>query len=164
MEDTSRSWPGEPGQWDQIGGGSSTLPAILVVEDGPDMRVHYRLEGDEPQRRRLGATPRAGSKGDMGGRIPDCPGPVELILYVSAQSPRSFAAVENVKKILERFHSSRVRLTICDLAVTPEGGATDSLAFTPALVRRTPGPRTFILGHITNPEILLELLEDCEES
>ena len=127
-------------------------------------RVRHRLEGDGPRRRRLGATPRNGSKGDLGGRVPDCPEPVELILYVSAQSPDSFAAVESVKKVLERFHSSRVRLTICDPATNPADGAADSVAFRPTLGRRTPGPRTFILGHIMNPEILLELLADCEES
>ena len=38
----------------------------------------------------------------------------------------------------------------------------DSVAFTPTLVRKTPGPRTFILGHITNPQLVLELLADCE--
>jgi hypothetical protein len=70
--------------------------------------------------------------------------------------------VRNVKKVLERFESSQVRLTICDLSQDPSGGIEDAVAFTPTLVRRTPGPRTFILGHITSPELLLELLADCE--
>jgi hypothetical protein len=51
---------------------------------------------------------------------------------------------------------------VCDLAVNPNAGIEDSVAFTPTLVRKTPGPRTFILGHITNPELVLELLADCE--
>ena len=97
----------------------------------------------------------------LGGGAADCPEPVELILYVSSQSPRSFAAVRNIKKVLQRFNSSRVKLTVCDLSQNPEGGIADAVAFTPTLVRRTPGPRTFILGHITNPELLLELLADC---
>jgi hypothetical protein len=29
-------------------------------------------------------------------------------------------------------------------------------------VRRTPGPRTFLLGHLTNPSLLMELLADCD--
>jgi hypothetical protein len=32
------------------------------------------------------------------------------------------------------------------------------VAFTPTLVKRSPGPRTFILGHISNPELVLDLL------
>jgi DNA-binding response OmpR family regulator len=125
-------------------------------------RVRRRMEGANgggSKRRRL-TMPLDESNGPRGGS-PDCPEPVELILYVSSQSPRSFAAVRNIEKVLERFNSSRVRLTVCDLSTNPEAGAEDSVAFTPTLVRRTPGPRTFILGHITNPDLLLELLADC---
>ena len=60
--------------------------------------------------------------------------------------------------------SNRVRLTICDLSQDPSLGNPDGIAFTPTIVRRSPGPRTFILGHITSPELLLELLADCQES
>ena len=124
-------------------------------------RVRRRMEGsDRPRRRRLPLLPHDGNS-TMGGG-PDCPEPVELILYVSSQSPRSYAAVRNIKKVLERFHASRVKLTVCDLSTNPSAGIEDSVAFTPTLVRKTPGPRTFILGHITNPELLLELLADCE--
>src|SRR5687768_4687805 len=110
-------------------------------------RVRQRMEGDGPRRRRAASiAPRAGSAGVPGGEAPGCPDPVELILYVSAQSPRSFAAVRNIQKVLERFAASRVKLTVCDLSQNPNGGVEDAIAFTPTLVRRTPGPRTFILG------------------
>jgi CheY-like chemotaxis protein len=146
--------------------GTSAYEVIQKPFDLDDLieRVRYRLEGQGPRRSRTAVASPNGDKGDRGGRTPDCPDPVELILYVSAESPRSFAAVKNVKKILERFNASRVRLTVCDLSKNPTGGAADSVAFTPTLVRRAPGPRTFILGHITNPDILIELLADCDES
>jgi DNA-binding response OmpR family regulator len=126
-------------------------------------RVRRQTEGagsSGPKRRRFSMP--VESNGFRGG-TPDCPEPVELILYVSSASPRSFAAVRNIKKVLERFHSSKVKLTVCDLSIDPNGGIADSVAFTPTLVRRSPGPRTFILGHITNPELVLELLADCGE-
>jgi hypothetical protein len=65
---------------------------------------------------------------------------------------------------VSRFASSRVQLTICDLSQEPTGGDADSVAFTPTLVKRSPGPRTYILGHLANPEVLVELLDGCEES
>jgi CheY-like chemotaxis protein len=126
-------------------------------------RVRRRMEGEgAPRRRRQPAVPVPIARDSDGAGRPPCPEPIELILYVSSQSPRSYAAVRNVKKVLERFESSQVRLTICDLSQDPSGGIEDAVAFTPTLVRRTPGPRTFILGHITSPELLLELLADCE--
>ena len=129
--------------------------------------VRRRLIGERPLPRKprtpAGGAARAAGQGDGDG-VGDCPDPIELILYVSAQSPRSATAIANVKAVLSRFHSSRVTLTICDLSTDPSGGKVDSVAFTPTLVKRSPGPRTFILGHLTNPAVLLELLEGCEES
>ena len=122
-------------------------------------RVRYRVEGEGPRRRRNPAI-RSDQTGDGSGG--GCPDPVELILYVSSRSARSYAAVRNIRQVLKRFKSSRVRLTVCDLARDPAGGVEDGVAFTPTLVRKTPGPRTFILGHVTNPELLMELLADCE--
>ena len=125
-------------------------------------RVRRRMEGNGPRRRRPSSLPAGHGGQSMGGGAPECPEPVELILYVSSRSARSFAAVRNIKKVLQRFNSSRVKLTVCDLSTDPQGGIEDAVAFTPTLVRKTPGPRTFILGHITNPELVLELLADCE--
>ena len=141
-------------------------PAYEVIQKPFDLdelieRVRQRMEGSGPRRRRQTPAPAEHSH-SMGGGAADCPDPVELILYVSSQSPRSFAAVRNIKKVLERFNASRVKLTVCDLSLDPHAGIEDSVAFTPTLVRRTPGPRTFILGHITNPDLLLELLADCD--
>jgi DNA-binding response OmpR family regulator len=123
-------------------------------------KVRYRVEGEGPRRQR-GASIRGNGRTDGDGGS-GCPEPVELILYVSSQSARSFAAVRNIRNVLKRFKTSRVKLTVCDLARDPTRGIEDGVAFTPTLVRRTPGPRTFILGHVTNPELLMELLADCE--
>lgn len=123
-------------------------------------RVRQRLDAGGGRRPRLPITTTAasGRPGDTDG---DCPDPIELILYVSAHSPRSAAAVANVKRVLSRVQAGKVKLTICDLAQEPHRGAEDAIAFTPTLVKRSPGPRTFILGHITSPELLLELLDGC---
>lgn len=129
-------------------------------------KVRRRLgaEGSKRPRMPISApltSPRPGDKGDGNG---DCPDPIELILYVSAHSPRSAAAIENIKRVVSRFSSSRISLTICDLSEDPHMGDADAVAFTPTLVKRSPGPRTFILGHLANPELLVDLLEGCEES
>ena len=145
--------------------GASGYEVIQKPFDLDDLieRVRYRVEGEGPRRRRGPEIRHAGRAGGNGGAS-GCPDPVELILYVSSRSARSHAAVRNIRKVLERFDLSRVKLTVCDLARDPAGGIEDAVAFTPTLVRKSPGPRTFILGHVTNPDLVLELLADCEES
>jgi DNA-binding response OmpR family regulator len=127
-------------------------------------KVRRRLGAEGSKRPRMPISAPLISKrpGDQGDG--DCPDPIELVLYVSAHSPRSAAAIENIKRVVSRFASSRVQLTICDLSQEPTGGDADSVAFTPTLVKRSPGPRTYILGHLANPEVLVELLDGCEES
>jgi DNA-binding response OmpR family regulator len=123
-------------------------------------RVKQRLEDTA---RRL-PPPTAGGNGRPrrpGDNDGECPEPVELVLYVSAYSPKSAAAIKNIKQVISRYRSSSVRLTIYDLSQDPDAGKADSVAFTPTLVKRSPGPRTFILGHITNPDLLVELLQAC---
>jgi hypothetical protein len=120
------------------------------------------MEGNGRRRKNRSTSPskNAGSRGSDGD--PDCPEPVELILYVSSQSVESAAALRNIEKVLARFNSAQVKLTVCDLSVHPAQGAEHQVAFTPTLVHKSPAPRTYILGHLTNPDLLLELLSDCE--
>lgn len=125
-------------------------------------RVKRRMEGNGPRRKTPGGSRPSQADGRGGNEDGECPEPVELILYVSSRSVRSAAAVKNIEKALSRFRSSRVRLTVCDLSVNPGKAEEDSVAFTPTLVRKSPGPRTYILGHISNPDLVLELLADCE--
>jgi DNA-binding response OmpR family regulator len=123
-------------------------------------RVKLRLDGAAPRRTTGPIRSSGGGRPGDGGRG-DCPDPIELILYVSMESPRSANAINNIKRVLSRYRSDKVTLTICDLAKTPTLGTEDSIAFTPTLVKRSPRPRTFILAHMTNTEVLLELLDGC---
>lgn len=124
-------------------------------------RILQRLEGDGPRRPRAPSLSHNESR--SGGDHPDHPEPVELILYATARSAGAAVAVENLRKVLARFSSSQVKLTVCELpADASDVCVADPAALPQTLVRGTPGARTFILGHITNPELMLELLGDCE--
>jgi two-component system response regulator GlrR len=124
-------------------------------------RVRQRLEGPSRRPKRSVTPPQTGSRAgngdgeDAGGKEP-----VELILYVSSHSPRSAEAIQNLLRVVSRFSSDRVNLTVHDLSADPSKGLADAVFVTPTLVRRSPGPRTFVLGHITNPEIIAALVAD----
>ena len=122
-------------------------------------RVRQRLAGAGPPRPR--PRPSLGSTGGGANGDTECPEPVELILYVGSRTP-SIPDLEDVTSVLQRFKSVRVKLTVCDLSASPNVEIEAPVLLTPAEARRPPAPRTFILGHLTNPELLLELLADCE--
>lgn len=135
--------------------------------------VQRHLAGGGPVRPRAGSRRADGSgrgtsgegpsgNGDNNDDNPDCPDPIELILYVSAHSPRSAAAVENIRRALKGYKSRRVTLTVYDLSQEPNKGAGDGVAFTPTPVKKSPSPRTFILGHISSQQLLLDLLDGCD--
>ncbi len=87
------------------------------------------------------------------------PEPIELILYVSPHSPRADEAVATMRGVLERFNARKVRLTVCPL---PDGDGSAAAEPPRMAIRQNGTVRTLILGHVTHPEILLELLKDCD--
>lgn len=81
------------------------------------------------------------------------------MLYTSAVSERSQRALRTVKTVLQEYEPSQVRFIVCDLAERPEAGDADAVIFTPTLVKRGPGPRTWLVGDFEQPDMLIELLE-----
>jgi circadian clock protein KaiB len=84
---------------------------------------------------------------------------IELVLYTSASSEKCQKAVRTIREVLERYEASQVSLRICDLSGRPADGDADAVIFTPTLVKRGPGPRTWIVGNLDQPELLVDLLD-----
>jgi len=124
-------------------------------------RVHERLDRTSRVRRRQQAVARGKVNLPRTYRDGVCPQPIELILYVSVHSRRSAEALETIRGLVERFQTTHVRVTVCDV----NGNSTDQppSGVTTVPADRQAGPRTFILGHISSPELLMELLQECED-
>ena len=88
---------------------------------------------------------------------------IELVLYVSSVSPHSMAALRNLRRTLAQYAGDVVRLTVCDLSKDPSLADRDGVHFTPSLVAGGRGPRTWIVGHLGNPEVLQAFLESALE-
>jgi ActR/RegA family two-component response regulator len=84
---------------------------------------------------------------------------IELILYTRDGSETCRRALSTIHRVLEQYNKAQVSLTVCDLTETPEGGDDDSVIYTPTLVKRGPGPRTWIVGNLDQDEFLVDLLE-----
>ena len=84
---------------------------------------------------------------------------IELRLYTRGGSEACRRALATIHRVLEQYNRAQVSLTICDLDTSPDGGDDDSVIYTPTLVKRGPGPRTWIVGNLDQDEFLIDLLE-----
>jgi circadian clock protein KaiB len=75
-----------------------------------------------------------------------------LRLYVAGQTPKSLAAIANLKKICEDHLAGRYRIDVIDLVVTPQLAAGDQIVAIPTLVRRLPPPLKRMIGDLSNSE------------
>lgn len=87
--------------------------------------------------------------------------PVDLVLYVSASSHYAYAAQRNFLTLLDRFDRRMVKFEVCDVGEHPERAEADSVCYTPMLVKRSPPPRAYVLGDLSNAEPVVDLLKSC---
>jgi circadian clock protein KaiB len=79
----------------------------------------------------------------------------QLRLYVAGQTPKSFAALANLKRICETHLAGRYRIEVIDLRVQPELAAGDQILAIPTLVRKLPEPIKKIIGDLANEQRVL---------
>jgi circadian clock protein KaiB len=78
-----------------------------------------------------------------------------LRLYVAGQTPKSVAAVANLKKICEEHLAGRYEIQLIDLLENPQLARGDQILAIPTLVRKLPLPVRRIIGDLSNTERVL---------
>ncbi|HLX36834.1 MAG TPA: circadian clock KaiB family protein [Candidatus Binataceae bacterium] len=99
-------------------------------------------------------SPRAASKTQ-----PDGPEFWRMRLYVAGQSPRSSAAIANLRKICDEYLPGRYDVEIVDLLRHPEQAKTDQIIAIPTLVKKLPVPVRHIIGDLSATQKVLISLE-----
>lgn len=79
----------------------------------------------------------------------------ELRLYIAGNTPKSMAALANLKKYCEQHLPDKYTLEIIDLLVQPQLAAGDQIFAIPTLVRKVPVPIRKIIGDLSNEEKVL---------
>jgi circadian clock protein KaiB len=82
-------------------------------------------------------------------------GLIELRLYVAGQTPKSLAALSNLKKICNEHLTGRYKLHVIDLVKTPQLAQGDQILAIPTLVRNLPVPIRKIIGDLSDLEKVL---------
>jgi len=87
-----------------------------------------------------------------------------LRLYVAGQTPRSVAAIANLKKFCAEHLDERYTIEIIDVATNPKVARRDQIVAIPTLVRKLPDPVRKIIGDLSDTERTLVGLQLRQQS
>lgn len=79
----------------------------------------------------------------------------DLRLYVAGQTPKSMAAIANLKHICDTHLAGRYSIQIIDLVETPQLAIRDHILAIPTLIRRLPEPLKRFIGDMSKAERVL---------
>jgi circadian clock protein KaiB len=78
-----------------------------------------------------------------------------LRLYVAGQTPKSIAAIANLRKLCDQYLTGRYSIDIVDLMRDPDLAQPHQIVAVPTLVRELPEPIRRIIGDLSNTQRVL---------
>jgi circadian clock protein KaiB len=75
-----------------------------------------------------------------------------LRLYTAGQSPKSLAALANLKRVCEEHLAGRYSIEVVDLMKNPRLAKDDQIVAIPTLVRKLPEPLRKLVGDLSDTE------------
>ena len=82
-----------------------------------------------------------------------------LRLYTAGQSPKSLAALDNLKRMCEQHLAGRYTIEVVDLLKNPRLAKDGHIVAIPTLVRKLPEPLRRVIGDLSDTERALVGLE-----
>ena len=76
----------------------------------------------------------------------------ELRLYTAGQSPRSLAALANLKRLCDEYLAGRFHIEVIDPLKNPRLAKDDQIVAIPTLLRKLPEPLRRIVGDFSDSE------------
>jgi circadian clock protein KaiB len=84
---------------------------------------------------------------------------LKLRLYVAGQTPKSLAAIVNLRRICQEHWPGRNSVEIIDLITNPELARGDQIVAIPTLVKHFPEPMRKVIGDLSNVDRVLAGLD-----
>jgi circadian clock protein KaiB len=78
-----------------------------------------------------------------------------LRLYVAGQTPKSIAAIANLRKVCDEYLAGRYSIDVVDLMRDPGLAQTHQIIAVPTLIRELPEPIRRIIGDLSNTQRVL---------
>lgn len=132
-----------------------------IPEETPLLRKPLDLEGLLVQIRMILALRRRARAPRPEKEPPSGALPLELVLYVSSNSPASLAARRRIDEVLAGYLPTEFRFQVYDLVEHATSAVRDRVIFAPTLVKRRPSPRAWIVGDFTTDAVVRDLLDMC---
>ena len=79
----------------------------------------------------------------------------KLKLYIAGQTPRSIAALTNLRRIVDEHLGRQYEIEVIDLLENPQLAKGDQILAVPTLVKDLPLPVRKIIGDLSNTERVL---------
>jgi circadian clock protein KaiB len=80
-------------------------------------------------------------------------------LFVCGMSPKSMAAITNIKHLCDTYLKEKFKLEIIDLYKNPELAEKYQVIFSPLLIKQRPLPRKILTGTFSDPEKFKRILK-----
>lgn len=78
-----------------------------------------------------------------------------LRLYVTGMTPRSIAAIENIRRICEEHLQGRYELEVIDIYQHPEAAKEAQLLAAPTMIKELPAPLRRFVGDMSDEDKIL---------
>jgi len=83
---------------------------------------------------------------------------LQLVLYVTDDTPRSAEAIANIKQVQQLYHG-QCEVTVIDILEHPELAEREKIFATPTLIKVHPPPLRRIVGDLSDQAQLLKSLD-----
>ena len=79
-----------------------------------------------------------------------------LQLYVSGMTEKSMRAIENIKRLCDKYLKGAFKLDIVDIYKNPQVASEQQIVFSPSLIKIFPLPRRTMIGNFSDTDKVIK--------
>ena len=81
-----------------------------------------------------------------------------MLIFTAGQTPKTEKMIRNLKGMLKEKLVDGYSLEVVDVLKTPELAEQQNILATPTIIKNFPGPKSKIIGDLSNPDKVMSVL------